>query len=218
VKIFVVLVLLLTTKICPAFEDNDFQIWNAAKLYFKFNKNWQVEFQEEFRFGRNVRHLYYQHSDIGFTRLNVKSWLDVGFNYRQIFEKDNKGDWTKENSPHINFTLKDKWGDYKISNRLRIQFRDRKYKKDLWRYRNKFTVKFPHRLTALKLQPYLADEIFINLNSEGYNRNRFYSGVSFNLNKQKNLKSDIFFLLQRSRSKGQLKDINILGASLKYRF
>ena len=77
-------------------------------------------------------------------------------------------------------------------------------------------MKFPLELTELKLQPYLADEVFINFDDEGFNKNRVYFGASFKLSK--NLEGNIFYLWQSSRSSGDWKDINVLGIGLKYRF
>jgi len=97
-----------------------------------------------------------------------------------------------------------------------LEYRDRENKKDVWRYRNKFMMKIPLELTKLKLQPYLADEVFINLDKEGYNRNRLYSGVAFNLSK--NVKGEIYYLWQSSRSGGGWNEINVLGTQLKFYF
>lgn len=103
-----------------------------------------------------------------------------------------------------------------MSDRSRLEYRDREIKKDIWRYRNKLTIRLPLEFTELKLKPYLADEVFINLDEEGYNRNRLYGGVSFELSK--NLTGDIFYLWQSSRSGGGRKDINVLGTALKFHF
>lgn len=204
------------TSPCFAADDGDFQWWSTAGVSYDINKDWKVTFEEEFRLGDDGGHLYYHHSDLGFVYKGFADWIDLGFNYRQVFEKDNAGEWRPENRPHLNITLKGKLFDLDLSDRSRFEYRDRENKKDLWRYRNKFTVKFPLELTKFKLQPYLADEVFINFDEEGYNRNRLYSGASFKLSK--NLEGNIFYLWQSSRSGGNWKDINVLGVSLKYRF
>jgi len=61
-----------------------------------------------------------------------------------------------------------------------------------------------------------ADEVFFNFDAEGYNKNRLYSGVSFDLSK--NLKGDIFYIWQVSRSGGDHKEIHVLGNTLKLYF
>ena len=214
--IVTVIAIVLISEVCFAYDDEGFQWWSTAGVSYDINKDWKVTFEEEFRLGDDGGHLYYHHSDLGFVYKSLADWIDLGFNYRQAFEKDNKGEWREENRPHLNITLKGKLFDLDLSDRSRFEYRDRENKKDLWRYRNKFTVKFPLELTKLKLQPYLADEVFINFDEEGYNRNRLYSGASFKLSK--NLEGNIFYLWQSSRSGGRWKDINVLGAGLKYRF
>jgi len=207
---------LLLTEICFAFDDGDFQYWSAASASFDINKDWEVTFEEEFRLKESGGHFYRHHSDLGFVYKSLADWIDLGFNYRQIFEKDSKGKWRKENRPHLNITLKGKLFDIGVSSRSRFEYRNRENKKDLWRYKNKVTLKFPLELTGLKLQPYLADEVVFNFDEEGYNRNRLYSGVSFKLTK--NTKGAVYYLWQSTRANGGREDINVLGTQLKFSF
>lgn len=201
---------------CFAYDDEGFQYWSSASASFDINKDWKATFEEEFRLGDDGGHLYYNHSDLGFTYKSLADWIDLGFNYRQVFEKDSKGKRRQENRPHLNITLKGKLFDLDLSNRARFEYRDRENKEDVWWYRNKTTVKFPLKLTNFNLQPYVADEVFITLNDDNVDRNRFYAGASFNLSKD--IQANIFYLWQSSRSAHQWKDINVLGTQLKFLF
>jgi len=207
---------LLISGVCFGYDDEGFQYWSSAGVSFDINKDWQFTFDEEFRLGDDGGHLYYHHSDLGFLYKSLAKWIDVGFNYREVFEKDNSGEWREEHRPHLNITLKTRWFDLDVSNRLRFEYRDRETKKDIWRYTNKFTVKLPVELTELKLKPYFANEIFIPLNDNIIERNRLYCGVSFNLSK--GIKTDIYYLWQSSKSGEEWKDINVLGTQLKFLF
>ena len=208
--------ILLISEVCFAFDDGDFQYWSNANASVKLNKNWTAVFEEELRLGDDGGRLYYHHSDLGFLYSGFAKWLDVGFNFREVFEEDSGGEWRQEHRPHLNAILKSKLLGCDFSSRSRFEYRDRENQKDLWRYRNKFTFKLPLELTSLKLKPYVADEIFIPLNNDNIDRNRFYSGVTFNLSK--NIKADIFYLWQASKSGGDWKDVNALGTSLKFYF
>jgi len=210
-----VVTIVLISEVCFASDDGDLQYWSTAGVSFDIDKDWKFKFEEEFRFGDNAGH-FYRHSDFGVVYKSFADWIDLGFNYRQVFEKDSKGQWRQENRPHLNVTLKSKLFGFDLSDRSRLEYRDREIKKDIWRYRNKLTIRLPLEFTELKLKPYLADEVFINLDEEGYNRNRLYGGVSFKLSK--NLTGDIFYLWQSSRSGGSRKDINVLGTALKFYF
>jgi hypothetical protein len=223
-KLSKILVYLLVVVICGAFldeicfasDDGDFQYWSGASASFDINKDWKVKFEEEFRLGEGGGHLYRHPSDLGFVYKGFADWIDLGLNYRLVREKDSKGEWRQENRPHLNVTLKGKIFSLDVSDRSRLEYRDREDKEDVWRYRNKVTVKLPFELTELKLQPYLADEVFITLNDDNIDRNRFYAGVSFKL--AKNIKGDIFYLWQSSRSSSDWTDINVLGTALKFSF
>lgn len=212
-----VITILLTSEICFAVDDGDFQYWSSANVSLDIDKDWKITFAEEFRLGDDAGRLYYHHSDIGFVYKSLADWIDLGFNYKQVFERTNsEGEWKQENRPHLNITLKGRLFDLGLSSRSRFEYRDRENKKDLWRYRNKVTVKFPLELTSLKLQPYLADEVFINFDEEDFNRNRLYAGLSLKLSK--NIKGEVYYLWQSSKSGGDWKDINVLGTGLKFYF
>ena len=207
---------LFLSQTCRGADDGDFQYWTGTSFSFDINKDWKFTFQEEFRLGDDADRLYYHHSDMGFTYKSFRDWIDLGFNYRQVFERDSKDRWRRENRPHLNVTFKGRLFDFPVSSRSRFEFRDREVKKDLWRYRNKFTVKLPVELTELRLQPYIADEVFINFDEEGYNRNRLSSGFSFRLSED--VAGEVFYLWQSSRAGGGREDINVLGAHLKFYF
>jgi len=202
---------------CFAFDDGDFQWWSSAGASFDINKDWKCSFEEEFRFGDDAGEFYYHHSDLGFVYGSLADWIDLGFNYRQVFERaDSESEWKQENRPHLNVTLKGKFFGLGVSNRARFEYRDREDQEDHWRYRNQFTVKVPLELTELKLKPYVADEVFVPLNDDNITRNRVYTGLSFDV--LKNMTGEVFYLWQSSRSSGDWNDINVLGTRLKFRF
>ncbi len=214
--VITVIAVLLISEICFAFDDGDFQYWSKASASFDIHKDWKITFAEEFWLGDDAGKLYYQHSDIGFVYKSLADWIEMGFNYRQVFQKDGKDKWRQENRPHLNVTLKGKLLGLDLSDRSRFEYRDRENKKDLWRYRNKVTVKFPLELTSLKLQPYLADEVFVNFDEEDFNRNRLYVGLSLKLSK--NIEAEVYYLRQSSEYGGEWEDINVLGTQLRFHF
>jgi len=74
----------------------------------------------------------------------------------------------------------------------------------------------PFELTKLKLQPYIADEVFIDLDKSEYVANRLYSGFSFTSSKR--IKSEFFYLWKWGKSGGDRTYINVIGAQLKLYF
>ncbi len=202
---------------CFAYDDGDFQWWTAASASFDINKDWKCTFEEEFRLGDDAGELYYHHSDLGFVYGSLADWIDLGFNYRLVFARaDSESEWKQENRPHLNVTLKGKLFGLGVSNRARFEYRDREDQEDHWRYRNKFTIKVPVELTALKLKPYVADEVFVPLNDDNISINRVYAGVSFDV--LENMTGEVFYLWQASRAPGDWNDTNVLGTRLKFSF
>jgi hypothetical protein len=201
---------------CFGFDDGDFQFWSTAGASVNLSKNWAATFEEEIKYGDNAGHFYYHHTDLGFVYKGLADWVSVGFNYRQTSEEDATGIWREEHRPHLNATLTSRLFGLDVSDRSRLEYRDREIQKDIWRYRNKVTVRLPVELTQFRLQPYFADEVFLNLAGEMFDKNRFWSGFFIDL--AKNIKGEIYYMLDSTKSGANWKETNVLGISLKVAF
>jgi hypothetical protein len=216
--VIVVLISILLTNISFAdVSDGKFRIWTTFKASSDINKDFRLDVEEEFRWGDNASEHYYSHTDVGITYKNIADWLDVGINYRYAeARKGSSSPWKVEHRPHLNATIKGMWNDIKLSNRSRLEFRNIEDKDAVLRYRNKFKAVLPVELTSLKLKPYVADEILISFNSDKFDTNRLYAGVSTDVTK--NLSADFYYIYQASKSNNDWINFNILGFSLKYKF
>lgn len=208
------------TAVCAqpacANDRSGFQYWSTADAVVNINKNWKTTLEEELRLGDDGGHLYYHHSDIGLIYKGLGDYIDIGLNFRKVYVEDDSNTWRHENRPHINLTLKKKLGSIAFSTRSRLEYRDVEQKAETWRYRNLFTFKLPCELTSLKLKPYVADEIFMNLNGEGYAGNRVYGGVAFNLSA--NINTAIYYVWQSARANPGRDDIHAFGTKLVFNF
>ncbi|NIM99828.1 MAG: DUF2490 domain-containing protein [candidate division Zixibacteria bacterium] len=200
----------LTTGVF-ANENGDWQLWNTESIEGALAEDWQVKLEEEFRIGDDVQELYYHHADGGLTYKLTGLFL-LGFNYRQIFEK-RSGEFEEENRPHVNATIKWRWEDLSFKDRSRFEYRIRDGKKNVWRYRNKLSGTLPLKMTGFDIQPYLADEVFIDLDEGKFSRNRLYAGFGAGL--MKHLKVDVFYLWQTSKKKEDWIDFNVIGVKLE---
>ncbi|MCX5706486.1 MAG: DUF2490 domain-containing protein [Candidatus Omnitrophica bacterium] len=199
-----------------AYDDGDFQVWNIENQEFNLTKKSKLALEEEFRWGDNAHDFYYHHYDIGFI-YDLNKYLNIGAGYRQVYEKKS-GKFKEENEPYIMATLFAELAGWKFDSRNRLEYRHFDYQGDLWRYRNKLAARFPWKFTKLEIQPFLADEIFFNLNGLDLNQNRFFSGLGFSL--FKNIKGEIYYMLQSIKSSGACiwSDANVLGTKLKVSF
>lgn len=205
---------LFLISLAYAYDNNDFQVWHSEAQQVKINKNLRAVFEEEFRWADNANDFYYRHYDCGFV-WGLNKNLDIGLNYRWVCEKKN-GKFKEENRPHLNAFVKWEIFSLKLEDRSRLQYRHFDYQTDFWQYRNKITVKFPCIFSKIEIQPYIADEIFINFYGAAFTRNRFYSGLAMNI--IRNLKVEIYYLFQSNRSSGSWKDANALGTKVKLLF
>jgi len=213
--VLVMALLLIVTAHAYAYDDGDFQVWNTDVEEFKVNNDLKVALEEEFRWGDNADEFYYQHYDAGFS-YNLKKVLSIGGGYRHIYELK-KGKFKQESDPYIAAVLSWDFKGFKFEDRNRIEYRYFNYQADSSRYRNKVTMKLPWKFTKAGIQPYLSDEIFVSFGGTNqFNQNRFSSGFSFN--PAKNIKAEIYYMLQGTRSPGKWKDTNVLGAKLKVAF
>ncbi len=197
-----------------AYDDGDFQVWNTENQEFNINKVSKITFEQEFRWGDDASDFYYQHYDAGFL-YSANEHLDLGINYRQVYEKKNDK-FREENRPHINAILKYAIAGFKLDDRNRLEYRHFDWQEDFWEYRNKFALKFPWKFTKLAIQPYLADEIFLTLNGIDLTRNRLYGGFGFTI--FRNVKGEIYYLLQSSKKSGSWTDANVVGTKIKLAF
>ena len=206
----------LCTQSSYADDKSGFQYWSTANAVVDINKDWKTVFEEEFRLGDNGGHLYYQHSEIALIYKGLANDIDIGFNFRKVYTEDDTNTWRQENRPHLNVTFRKMLGNIDFNTRSRLEFRDNELTDDIWCYRNLSTFTLPFELTSLKLKPYIADEIFINLNGEGYVANRVYAGVTFNL--LKNVKTAIYYVWQSARASPGRNDIHALGTKIVFNF
>lgn len=209
------IVLVLISR-ASAYDNGDFQVWHTEAQEKKIDDNSKITAEEEFRWGDDADEFYYQHYDIGYV-YEVNKHLALGLNYRQVYEKKKAhGKFLEENRPHINATFKWETGGFKFDDRNRFEYRHFDYQADSGRYRNKLSVKFPWKFTGIEIQPYLADEIFLSFMGKAFSRNRFYTGITMNFTK--NLKAEIYYLLQNSRSSGEWPVANVFGTKVKLIF
>jgi hypothetical protein len=153
---------------------------------------------------------------LGFVYKGFSDWLDIGFNYRQIFNRSGGEDWLQENRPHLNLTIKSKLYGLDLSDRSRIEYRDKEESHNTWRYTNKFIIKLPYEFTKWKLRPIFADNVFIDLTGDGFDRNKVYSGFTFKPSTRTS--GGLYYVWDSDETNGRWTNTNILWFQLKFYF
>jgi len=199
-----------------AFDNGDPQFFSITNAGMKLNDKWKAQVSEELYWGDNMRTFYYQHTDLGLAYSGLPGGLVLSMNYRRIYSLSNNS-WLVENRPHLNATANWKIADYSLSNRLRLEYRSRESGGNSWRLRNRFNVAFPVKLTALGINPYLADDVFYDLSGGGFNQNEFWAGVNFKL--PIDIKCGIAYVMPSTKiGEGNWKNYNALATSVAVDF
>jgi hypothetical protein len=74
----------------------DYEYWSITNVGLKINKNWQFTFEEKLTFGDNAGKLTKHESDFGLAYKGLADWLDLGFNFKKGYERDDDH-WTDVN-------------------------------------------------------------------------------------------------------------------------
>ena len=194
--------------------------WNTDSISGKLTDRVKVGTELEFRWREDKdKHFYYKHAQIG-LEYKVNDYFSAGAAYRQVDEntKDPTGeDWFTEYRPMVNLTGQYTLEGWKLKDRLRISYRVFDIDKDdVWRFRNKFYIYSPWKFTSLKINPYVADEIFLEEHKPGIYRNRFYVGVGLKI--VEHVGGGLFYLWQTDNKGDEWASFNVAGLQVKFSF
>jgi len=198
-----------------ALDEGDFDYWAKASFVIPIKEDWQFKFAQKFGFTDEARRLDHQMQDYGVVYSGLADWLDLDFTIKQKACKEGD-DWDRETRPLLNVTIKSTLFGCSLSNRSRIAYRDFEDDDDVWWFRHKIAVKPPVTFTPLEIQPYVAEEIFIQLDDEDFNGNRVYGGLYIPLHEQ--IRLELFYAWHLSEEEDSWHDTNILGSYIRFAF
>jgi hypothetical protein len=124
----------------------------------------------------------------------------------------------EENEPYLVGTFFADIKGFAFDSRNRFEYRNFDYQKDSWRYRNKFTLKFPWKFTKLDISPFVSDELLIGISNRitELNQNRAYAGLGLNI--INNIKAELYYLFLNTKSSGNWVKSNVFGTKVKVSF
>lgn len=121
--------------------------------------------------------LAYTGGGLGY-QLDARWSLRAG--YRRAWIRP-QGTWLEEDRWYLEAYFADRWRDIRLTNRSRIEFRVFDYRSDDVRLRNEITAEAPWALTALRLRPYLEDELFYSTQDGRFEANWLGVGLSWGI-------------------------------------
>lgn len=167
----------------------------------------------KFRFHDKAVH-YYTSTDI---ELNYEflQWLTAGIAYRHLYTLES-GQWYDEDRPQFQGQIKWSRADWKLKNRVRLEYRMKQGEDGYLRFRNMLALKSPWKWSRLKINPYLADEVFID-RQNGLHKNRVYAGAVHKLSGHVSL--NIYYILETDKGDGDWNQhLHAAGAKLAVKY
>ncbi len=209
--LFAVLVCGVTCS-APAFE---FEYWPKAFVTIPINKQWQFGFEEWLSFTDNVTRFKDSQTDLWLHYQGLADWLSVGVGYKRVYAKPDD-EWEIENRPMLNAAVKTKVYGFGVTNRSRLEYRMPQDEEPFWRFRHRLNIVSPVTFTALKIQPYTAEEIFYSFDGQGFNQQRLYGGVYIPLHEKVRL--ELFYIWKLDKEDDGWHDTNVLGSWVYFQF
>lgn len=192
-------------------QDGDWQIWPRISLEGTLRDVWKVYLDEEFRIGDGMSDRYFHRTDFGIGR-RIASWLSVELHYWHSYAKSG-GVWIEEQRPFANVIATWRLGCLSFKDRNRFEFRIFNEKENRQIYRNALTVTPPFRFTSFRIQPYLTNEIFIQLDRVEFVRNRIYIGLK--VKPLEKVGIDLYYMLQEDLKQIAWYDTHVAGIKVK---
>lgn len=211
-SLFIIAFLSLYAKDARAYNNNDFQNWGTATAKYQASDVLQLSFENQSRIGNNSTNFYYNHIELGlFGKLSDYLKLGGGFRYTYKKQQLNNAAW-KSNYRAIMTALLEFGADkFKFSTRNRFEYRMPDGAPNRWWYRNLFELALPLIVAKPKVRPFIADEIFINLNLKDFSENRAFVGLK--IRPIEKFEGKIFYLRQSFETSNRWKSNNVLGIS-----
>jgi hypothetical protein len=210
-----ILVALCTATAAHAGGEGDFDYWAKAGFLIPIKEDWRFRFDQKFSFTDEARRFDNHQQEYGVIYSGLADWLDLGFSVKQRFVRDGD-DWDRETRPLLNVTVKSTLFGCGLSNRSRVAFRSREVDDDVWAFRHKITVKSPAKFTRWEIQPYVAEEIFIQFDDADFNGNRVTGGLYIPLHDK--IRLDLFYAWQLFEDDGSWHDTNLLASFIRFAF
>lgn len=216
INFFLLLCILVASLVNSASGETDTAYWNEESIAGKISDRLSAGIEMTYKFDDDAERHYYTSTSFALN-CAVLSWLEAGLGYEEIFKK--KGDaWQQENRPSIQAAVKWAFSEWKFKNRFRIELRQKQGDEEHYRFRDKLTIKSPWKWTRAEINPYVAEEVFVErTEQEGFNENRTYAGFEMELAEHVGLNLYYLYNLE-TREREWRSRINVIGTQLEIAF
>ncbi|HBL75433.1 MAG: hypothetical protein A2W90_03880 [Bacteroidetes bacterium GWF2_42_66] len=188
-------------------------LWSYTSLSEDINEKTQIVFSEKVHYNLSEKLSDYNQFDIILYR-DIHKNFSVGLALRNAYS-GGRNNWVSEITPQIYGVYKGSLNKFSINWSNRIDFQNFDTGAKRTRYRNKLTVIFPRSYTKLKISPFLAEEMFVKFNDDGFYNFRLFGGAYlFDI---RFLKANLFYCYNMINKENRWTHQNVTGISLHFK-
>ena len=205
----------------PAGAHQDAQYWSIVGFDAGLCDKLKLSVDGELRFGDDMARLYYGAPNATFV-YSFYDFFAAGVGYKQVFERIYSDEvapgvgWNREYQPHVDARLSFAIGGFRFSNRNLMEIRILEGAPWGLRYRNRLEVIPPLRWTSVKIEPFAAEEIFVDVKAGNFVQNRLSAGLS--AGPWDFLRLKLYYLWLASRKSSDWFNFQSLVTEIKFAF
>jgi len=205
-------ILLVLSFIANGQSDTPAYLWNYTSLTGKLSEKTRLSFSQKLHYSIDDDKINYKHTDIilyhDFSR-NIA--LGVALRNASSFSNSS---WVSETTPQAYMVYKGEVKKFKLNFSNRYDYRCFDTGERQSRYRNKLTIVSPVSIFDFGFRPYVAEEMFVKLNDEGFYNYRLFGGFSlFNI---RFVKIDLFYCCNKLKQNNAWNHQNVGGLYLYF--
>ncbi len=165
------------------------------------------------RFFDNASRLADERIGFGFNyRLNKNISFQSEYFYRATQPVRNRRDF--ESRVRFAATFENKWKKFSLADRNMLEYRNRNFRPNSFRYRNRLRFNYPIlKENKEVITPFVSTEPFYDFQINKFSKNEFFAGFSKKFNKI--LTAEFYYLLVNDRSNPKI--VNGFGVNFKFR-
>ncbi len=196
--------------------ERDTQFWNEINVTIPIKNTddkLSVFFFGGLRLGQNVRHFIDERIGVGYDyKFNKYFSHSSSYLYRAGQPFKNRKEY--EHRVRFEFSIENKWKNFSLKDRNRVEYRMRNSRSNSFRYRNRIQLKIPVKRNGKEIfAPFVTEEPYYESSAKRFTRNEFAAGISKKFDK--NFSADLYYMLQNNRG-NSFKYVNIVVLNLKY--
>lgn len=155
--------------------ETESYLWNYSSVSKTINKKNELLLGEKLHYSINEGQINYHHFDlILYHRFNKNFTLGMAVRNAYSGVSENQ---IKEITPQVYGVYKAGLKRLTVNWSNRIDYRNFDTGEKQTRYRSKLTLALKDRFTKARIQPYMAEEMFVKFNEEGLYNVRFFGGL-----------------------------------------